>query len=213
VAVACLIPIPFSLQPAPGDLPIQAETANTALFRTNAALGVCAGIRFCLGQLVNGFMDGLIAGAGMYSATPQGRPYLSSFVVFSGFNCVLQFLGVAQAGALFQPLWFKDATVLMNIQHIFSAASLPLMVLSTYCGYRILTVCGDPNTGHSQLMDILGHGGDMQANSPRGSVSGLFTGGGAGQTEPPGFVPFQGGGQRLGTDTPSNTTPPAEPVN
>ena len=49
-----------------------------------------------LGELVNGFFDGVMAAAGIYSSMPEGRNYLTSVACVGRFRCALVVLRASQ---------------------------------------------------------------------------------------------------------------------
>ena len=53
--------------------------------------------KFFTGNLVGGFFDVMISGTGMYAASADGHSMLSSYVVFAGFNGVMDMLQLLQA--------------------------------------------------------------------------------------------------------------------
>mmetsp|Transcript_4882 Transcript_4882/g.12100 ORF Transcript_4882/g.12100 Transcript_4882/m.12100 type:complete len:407 (+) Transcript_4882:118-1338(+) len=74
----------------------RAVAFQRSLFFLCVAQGGLAMAKFFAGNLIGGFFDAMIAGTGLYAAVPDGVTMLSTYLVFAGFNGVMDLLQLLQ---------------------------------------------------------------------------------------------------------------------
>ncbi|CAD7932206.1 unnamed protein product [Amoebophrya sp. A120] len=74
----------------------RAVAFQRSLFFLCVAQGGLAMAKFFAGNLIGGFFDAMIAGTGLYAACPDGVTMLSTYLVFAGFNGVMDMLQLLQ---------------------------------------------------------------------------------------------------------------------
>lgn len=90
---------PFNTPPVPLESWIGNKRAcafQRSLMFLSCAQGLMALAKFFGGNLIGGFFDCMIAGVGIYACSPEGVTMLSTYMVFAGFNGVMDFMQVLQ---------------------------------------------------------------------------------------------------------------------
>lgn len=233
ISMSCVPMIaPFNTPPVAYNAWVQNKRAvafQRSLMYLCVLQGGMAMFKFFSGNLIGGFFDAMIAGTGIYAASPEGVTMLPSYLVFAGFNGAMDFL------QLFQMYHGQLPIYLLPFQY---PAFRPLLLLLgcyfTYEFHKELTAvfrgygcCGPQDSFFVQLMgaDFWGTPpGCQEAEERRQETSGQpqgFSRSGAGPQnwgsgmlgsgmdgpvgDPqaprrPSFAPFGGEGRRLGHD-------------
>jgi len=100
VVQSCLpIIVPFSLpemNPSAWFANKRALAYNRCIIVTVYVQGVCAALKLMSGNMIGGFFDGIQAGMGYYSLSPDGTRFLPTYMMMAGLNGVVALLQVLQ---------------------------------------------------------------------------------------------------------------------
>merc|ERR1711924_325548 len=112
-----------------------------------------------------------MAGAGLYSATPEGRGVLGSYVVMGGFNGVIGVLRSLEMGLLTTPLWLSGAGGVLNVYRLSRMLNPFILLTGVYCGYLVITVVSADMLGadeppRSSIVDMLSAGSCLPSYEP-----------------------------------------------
>ncbi|CAD7943831.1 unnamed protein product [Amoebophrya sp. A25] len=145
VTMACVpLVAPFNTPPVAYNNWCQNKRAvafQRSLFFLCAAQGGLAMAKFFAGNLIGGFFDAMIAGTGLYAATPEGVTMLPTYLCFAGFNGVMDLLQLLQSFHGVMPLYllpfqyaaFRPELLLLGCYFTYE---LHKELQAIFCGYQ-----------------------------------------------------------------------------